>query len=199
MEQFLNWLTGNYVEIIASLLGIIGVWLTAKQIIWCWPVGLFNVILSIYVFFFTKLYADVVLQLFYLVMTLYGWYNWLYGGENKSVLKVSRIRRKEMLILLFISVIFIVITGYLFSHYTDAALPYWDAAVAVWGVIGTYVQAKKFIENWIIWILNDLLCTGIYFYKHLYAFTVLYFIFVLLAVYGYSEWKKDMNKNRSLA
>lgn len=192
--MILDWFFKNWVEVIAAVLGIIGVWLTAKQNIWCWPLGLLNVILSLYVFFVTKLYADVVLQVFYLVMTIYGWYNWLYGGENKTVLKVSHIRKKLLLFLILISVVCIFITGYLFSKYTDAALPYWDATVAVWGVIGTYVQAKKMIENWIIWILNDLLCTGIYFYKHLYAFTALYFIFVLLAVYGYMEWKKDLKK-----
>jgi nicotinamide mononucleotide transporter len=189
-----DWFFENWVEVIAAILGVIGVWLTAKQKIWCWPVGLLNVILSLYVFFVTKLYADVVLQIFYLVMTIYGWYNWRFGGKNNTELKVSQIRSKLMFTLVLISVIFIVFTGYLFSKYTDAALPYWDATVAVWGVIGTYVQAKKMIENWIIWILNDLLCTGIYLYKHLYAFTALYFIFVLLAVYGYMEWKKDLKK-----
>lgn len=192
--MFQDWLIKNWVEVTAAILGIIGVWLTAKQKIWCWPVGLINVILSLYVFFVTKLYADVVLQLFYLVMTIYGWYNWRFGGENKTVLKVSQIKRNLMFFLILISVVFIFITGYLFSRYTDAALPYWDATVAVWGVIGTYVQAKKMIENWIIWILNDLLCTGIYFYKELFAFTVLYFVFSLLAVYGYVEWKKDLKK-----
>ncbi|HNW99676.1 MAG TPA: nicotinamide riboside transporter PnuC [Bacteroidales bacterium] len=194
MELFYEWLIGNYIEIIASLLGIFGVWLTTKQKVWCWPIGLLNVILSLYVFLVSKLYADVVLQIFYIILTLYGWYNWLYGGENKTVLKVSRIKRSMMLFLILISFFCIFITGYIFSNYTDAALPYWDATVAVWGVIGTFVQAKKYIENWIIWIINDLLCTGIYFYKHLFAFTALYFVFVLLAVYGYIQWKKDLKK-----
>lgn len=194
MQLILEWFTKNYVEIIASVLGLWGVWLTTRQNIWCWPVGLVNVILSLYVFFVSKLYADVILQIFYLVMTIYGWYNWLYGGENKSVLKVTRIKKNIMIALIITSIFLIAATGYLFSTYTDAALPYWDATVAVWGVIGTYVQAKKYIENWIIWILNDLLCTGIYFYKDLYAFTALYFIFTLLAIYGYYQWRKDLKK-----
>jgi len=194
MAIILSWISENYIEIIASLLGLWGVWLSTQQNIWCWPIGLLNVLLSLYVFFSSKLYADVALQIFYFVMTLYGWYNWLYGGENKTALKVTRIKQKLIIILIITSVFFIFIIGYIFSKYTDAALPYWDATVAVWGVIGTYIQAKKYIENWIIWILTDLLCTGIYFYKELYAFTALYFIFAILAVYGYVEWKKDLKK-----
>lgn len=199
MTVISDWLTANYIEFIAALLGIFGVWLTTKQNIWCWFVGLLNVILSLYVFFVSKLYADVVLQVFYLVMTVYGWYNWLYGGKNKTELKVSRIKRRTMILLCIISAVFISGAGYLFSNYTDAALPYWDATVAVWGVIGTYVQAKKFIESWIIWMLTDLLCTGIYFYKGLYAFTALYFIFIILSVYGYIEWNKDLKKAEQTA
>jgi nicotinamide mononucleotide transporter len=189
-----NWIIENYIEIIASVLGLWGVWLTTKQKIWCWPIGLLNVILSLYVFLVSKLYADVILQMFYIVLTIYGWYNWLHGGENKSELNVSRIKRTDMLILFIVGMITAFITGYLFKTYTDAALPYWDGTVAVWGIIGTFVQAKKFIENWIIWIISDLLCTGIYVYKGLYAFTGLYFCFAVLAVYGYYSWKKDLSK-----
>jgi nicotinamide mononucleotide transporter len=192
MEVFSLWISENYIEVIATILGIAGVWMSTRQNVWCWPVGLLNVVLSLYVFFVSKLYADVVLQIFYFVITLYGWYNWLYGGEHKSALKVSRISTNLLLKLLFAGGIAIIITGYIFRKYTDAALPYWDSTVAVWGVIGTFAQAKKYIENWIIWILTDILCTGIYFYKELFAFTGLYFIFTLLAIYGYYQWKKDL-------
>lgn len=194
MTIIFNWLAKNYIEIVATVLGIVGVWFSTKQNIWFWPLGLINVILSLYVFFATKLYADVVLQVFYLVMTIYGWYNWLYGGTNKTELKVSRIKQRTLIILILISTDTIIIAGYLFSTYTDAALPYWDSTIAIWGIITTYMEAKKYIENWLFWINTDLLCTGIYFYKGLYAFTALYFVFVILAIYGYIEWKKDLKK-----
>lgn len=199
MNQIQDWITANYIEVIASILGVLGVWLSTKQNVWCWPVGLINVILSLYVFFNSKLYADVILQVFYLFLTLYGWYNWLYGGVNKTVLKVSRISKKLFLITFIFGNIAVVIAGYLFSKYTDAALPYWDSTVAVWGIIGTFVQARKYIENWIIWIITDLLGTGIYFYKELYAFTALFFVFTILAIYGYYQWKKDLQADLSNA
>lgn len=191
MSVIIAWICTNYIEILAALLGIVGVWLTTRQLIWCWPVGLLNVLLSIYVFFVSRLYADVILQAFYLVMTFYGWYNWSYGGRGKTTLHVSRIKPGLLLALVLISAVATAITGYLFSTYTNAALPYWDAGVAVWGVLCTWLQAKKILENWIIWIITDLVCTGIYFYKELYAFTGLYFFFAVLAAYGYYAWRKD--------
>lgn len=193
----MSWIQANYIEIIAAILGIVGVWLTTKQIIWCWPVGLLNVILSIIVFYNSKLYADVTLQVFYLIMTLYGWYNWIWGGVSKNHLPVSKVRSTELIIMLITGTISFIIVGWLFSKYTDAALPYIDSFVAVWGVIATYAMAKKILENWTMWIIIDSVCVGIYFYKELYAFTVLYFIFVILAVYGFVEWKKELKKKLS--
>lgn len=190
----MNWITENYIEIIASLLGIAGVYLTAKQKIWCWPVGLINVVLSLYVFFVAKLYADVILQIFYLVMTLYGWYNWVFGGNKKFSLPVRKILRNEFVIMLFLGFGLSFVAGYIFSNYTDAAFPYWDSQLTVWGIIATYAMAKKIIEHWLMWIIIDINCTVLYFIKHLYAFAPLYFIFTLLAVYGYFIWKKDLIK-----
>lgn len=194
MAEILSWLATHYIEVIAAVLGILGVWLTTRQVIWCWPVGLLNVLLSIYVFFMSRLYADVILQIFYLVMTFYGWYNWSYGGRNRGTLHVSRIGPVVLLVLTVSSAIVTAATGYLFSRYTDAALPYWDAGVAVWGVICTWMQARKMLENWVFWIITDVVCTGIYYYKEMYAFSGLYFFFAVLAVYGFYAWRKDYLK-----
>jgi nicotinamide mononucleotide transporter len=191
MPQILLWLSQNYIEVIGAFTGIIGVWLTARQIIWCWPIALINVVIYIYVFFVSKLYADFGLQLFYFFMTLYGWYNWHYGGTDNHILLISRITLKKFLIYFLIGMPAVFITGYLLKNYSDAAYPYWDSFVSVWGIIGTYMMAKKIIEHWILWIIVDFTCVGIYFYKGLYATTVLYFIFIILAVYGLSNWKKD--------
>jgi nicotinamide mononucleotide transporter len=188
----MNWILDNYIEIIAALLGIAGVYLTVRQSIWCWPVGLINVILSLVVFFTSKLYADVVLQLFYLVMTLYGWYFWIYGGKRKYELPIRSITERELFVMLFVGFGASAITGFVFANYTDAAFPYWDSVLMVWGIIATWAMARKIIEHWIMWIIIDLNCTALYFFKQLYAFSPLYFIFTVLAVYGYITWKKEM-------
>jgi nicotinamide mononucleotide transporter len=82
--------------------------------------------------------------------------------------------------------------GFAFANYTNAAFPYWDSVLMVWGIIATYAMAKKIIEHWIMWIIIDLNCTVLYFCKNLYAFSPLYFIFTVLAIYGYFAWKKEM-------
>jgi len=193
----MNWITENYIEILAAILGIAGVYLTTKQKIWCWPIGLANVILSMYVFFVSKLYADVLLQLFYLVMTLYGWYYWMFGGENKNKLPVRKIRPKELSIFLVLGFVCSYIVGYLFATYTDASFPYWDSLLTVWGIIATYAMGRKIIDHWLMWIVIDLNCTALYFIKELYAFAPLYFIFTLLAIYGYFTWKKELIKQQT--
>jgi nicotinamide mononucleotide transporter len=199
MHLVLQWIYEHYLEILGFVFGILGVFLTAKQNIWCWPVGLANVILCLFVFLFAKLYADVILQIFYLVMTIYGWYEWLHGGEKKTVLKIRRIRIHETLILLAIGAAGTAVAGYLFSRYTDAALPYWDSLVAVWGVIGTWAMARKILEHWVMWIIVDLICSILYAYKEIYLFSALYFVFVILAVYGLIRWKKDFTAQTSSA
>ena len=96
----------------------------------------------------SRLYADVLLQIFYIIITIFGWYYWLYGGENKSKRKISNIRRKEYILLIVLALLSGWLIGYLFSKYTNAALPYWDAFSFTGGVVGTYFLAKKYIENW---------------------------------------------------
>jgi nicotinamide mononucleotide transporter len=190
MPQILLWLSLNYIEVIGALTGIIGVWLTARQIIWCWPIALINVVIYTYVFYISKLYADFGLQLFYFFMTIYGWYNWLYGSKDHHELPISSITLKALFFFFLIGMPSVFIVGYLLKNYSDASYPYWDSFVGVWGIIGTYLMAKKIIEHWILWIIVDIICVGIYFFKGLYATTILYFIFAILAFYGLSNWRK---------
>ncbi len=182
----------NIIELIATVVSIIGVWLTARQIIWCWPVSLLGLIFQLYIFSSSGLYMQSFLQFFYMGVTFYGWYNWLYGGENKSALKVKRIRAKNAALYLLAGIISAFIIGILFENFTDDPLPWLDSATSVCGIIATLLMAKKIIENWLIWILNDIVVSGMCYYQELYIFAFLYFIFIILAIYGYSEWKKEM-------
>ncbi len=190
--QMIDWILSHWIEIIASVLGIAGVWLTTRQNIWCWPVGLLNVSLSMLVFFSAKLYYDFILQIFYFILTLYGWYHWAYGKKTGSVLPVSRIPSKLLIFSLATVVISVIVLGRIAILYTDASLPYWDAFTTAAGIVVTFWMGRKYIEHWIAWIVIDLVCTGIYVIKELYAFSVLYFIFAILAVSGYVKWKNDL-------
>jgi len=191
-------LTLTFTEALAATTGLVGVWLTTKQNIWCWPIALISIIASLFVFFSEKLYQDALLQVFYFALTIYGWYNWLHGGNNHQVLSISRISKKQLIVYLFILIVSVLSLSYIFKNYTDAALPFWDSISLAGGIIGTIWMAKKWIEHWLLWIVVDIICTGIYLYKGLTFFTIQFFIFTLLAIYGYYTWKTQMQSNASL-
>lgn len=194
MHEILSWFVIHYIEVFATITGIIGVYLTARQNIWCWPIGLINVGLSIYVYFDSKLYADMVLQFFYLEMTVYGWYFWVFGGKKKYELEVRNITKTEIIVFSILIVILSFISGFLFRNFTNAAFPYWDSLLLVGGIIATYAMAKKIIQHWMMWIILDINAAILYFIKDLYSFTALYFLFTILAIIGHFQWKKDMHK-----
>lgn len=179
-------------EGIAATTGLLGVWLTAKQNILCWPVALISIVTSLIVFYATKLYPDAILQIFYLVLTIYGWYTWKSGSKDGIKKKIGRIKLPYMFAYMGISIALVQASTYYFYHHTDAALPFWDSISLVWGIIGTLWMAKKWIEHWIVWIIVDLMCVGIYIYKDLYFFAGQFIIFTGLAIYGFMEWRKEL-------
>lgn len=180
----------NWTEIVATVFGLTCVWFTVRQNIWCWPTGLVQVVLYIFVFYEAKLYSDLILQFVYIVLQFYGWYYWLHGDKQKTSLAVTRLPRR---VVVFWAMAGICITGgwgYLMDKYSDAAVPYWDGFIAVVSLIAQWLLAKKKLESWMFWIAVDIVAIGVYFYKQLYFTTGLYIIFLFLAIIGFLEWHK---------
>jgi len=182
----------NYYELFAVIFGFIAVYFNTQENVWGWPTGIIGVVLSGIVFLEAKLYSDLVLHIIYVVLGFYGWYEWLYGGKNNSVLKVTTLGRNLLIILAITGAVGTVIIGYLFDTYTDADLAYWDAFTTSFSLVGQYMLARKKIENWILWIIVDAVASGIYIYKELYLLALLYFLYLGLATYGYLNWKKSL-------
>jgi nicotinamide mononucleotide transporter len=182
----------NTWEIIGATLGLISVWLTVRQNIWCWPTGLVMVALYAVVFFQAKLYADAGLQFVYIGLQIYGWYEWLYGGKDRGQLDVARITLRLGLVLGVVAVVATALMGYGLATRTDAALPYWDSTATVLSLVAQWMLARKLIESWFVWIAVDLLSIGIYMAKGLYPTTVLYAAFLVLAALGWIEWRKTL-------
>lgn len=182
----------NRLEIIGTILGLVSVWLTVKQNIWCWPTGIVMVALYAVIFFRAKLYADAGLQVVYFVLQIYGWYEWLYGGKDRGGLEVTRITLRLGVWLAVVAAAATALMGYLLATKTDAALPYWDSTATVLSLIAQWMLAKKFIENWFVWIMVDVLSIGIYTAKELYPTLALYAAFLVLAVLGWIEWRKSL-------
>ena len=183
----------SWLELAGTLFGILGVWLTIKQNIFCFPAGIINVGMYAVLFFQSKLYSDAALQIIYIILLVYGWMQW----KTKQQQKELPVTKTEQPLLILIAVLGIGATfllgTFLYSK-TDAALPYFDALTTVMSLIAQWMIARKKIENWIIWIVADVIYVGMYIYKELYLTSGLYFIFILLAVKGYVEWKKSLNQ-----
>lgn len=182
----------NPIEITASVFGFICVFLAIRQSIWNFPVAIASTVLYVFIFFDAKLYSDTILQLFFIAFQVYGWYNWLYGGENKTELSVTNNPMSENLVWLLIGAAGSVFTGFIMISYTDASFPFLDSIVLVFSLIAQWMMSVKKIENWILWIGIDALAIGIYYAKGLYSTSILYFLFLILATLGYFQWKKTL-------
>lgn len=186
----------NYIELFALIFGVLSVWFNTKEIVWGWPTGIVGTVLSGILFFESRLYSDLVLHIFYVILGFYGWYEWLYGGRNKQELKVSTLSRTRLLFLMVLGIIGMGGFGYFFDNYTDADLAYWDAFTTSFSFVGTYMLARKKIENWLLWIVVDAVAAGIYLYKELFLLSLLYFLYLGLATYGFINWRKSMRQEQ---
>ena len=179
-------------EVAGVLFGIVAVWLTTRQNVWCWPTGLVNVALFTIVFYQARLYADMGLQLVYVVLCLYGWHQWLRGGPGHGALPVSRTPRRVLVFLAALGAAGAALLGATLHHHTDASLPFWDSSTASFSLVAQWMQARKWIENWIVWLAVDVVYVGMYVYKRLYPTAGLYAVFIVLAVLGLREWRRSL-------
>ena len=181
----------NPVEIAATIFGLLCVWLTVKQNIWCWPTGLVMVVLYISIFYEAKLYSDVILQVFYIFVQFYGWYYWLHGGKNRSEVPVTKMTKTALTVWTLIGIVGTLGWGYFMNRFTDASIPYGDAFTTVISIVAQWLMAKKVLESWWYWIAVDVVAVGVYFVKGLYLTTGLYAVFLGLAIAGYIAWRKS--------
>lgn len=179
------------IEVIAALFGFICVVLTLRQNIWCWPTGLVQVTLYIWVFYKARLYSDMGLHAVYVAMSVFGWWNWLHGGMDRGKLMVQRLTAAGTILWLGTAVAGTAGLGAAMSAWTDASLPYWDAATTVLSLIAQWLMAKKVLESWLYWITVDVLAVGIYAVKGLYPSSLLYAAFLVLASMGFLAWYRS--------
>lgn len=188
----------NWIEAIATVFGIICVWLTIRRNIWCWPTGLVQVILYIYIFFGAKLYSDMILHVIYVFMQIYGWYYWLHGGKNKAEIPISLLIKMTYVWVAAVA-LGTVVLGFLMGRFTDAAVPYPDAFTTVASLIAQWLMTRKKLESWYFWIAVDIVAIGVYWYKQLYITTGLYTVFLVLATIGFFEWRKAFRMDSAAA
>lgn len=186
--------SSSALEIAATVTGLLCVWLTARENIWAWPIGLVNVVCFFYMFWEVKLYADMTLQVLFFILSVYGWLIWL---TKRGTAKVRPTKRIDPRLTGFLLVFLLAVTwawGTFLKTYTDASIPYADAFIATLSVIAQYLLSYKVLENWYAWIAVDILSVAMYLYKGLDAVACLYLIFLGIAVMGFISWKKQWNQ-----
>jgi len=195
--QYNNYPTYEIVlEITAVIFGLLSVWFAKKDTILVFPTGLINT--SIYVFLLWKwsLLGDMMINAYYFVMSIYGWYHWTRKNGDEVAYPISKISKQEIKwsVLIFTLTILFVVAVYLFFNKFTHWTSYLDTFVTGIFFVGMWLMARRKIENWLFWIVGDLVSIPLYFAKG-YTFTSLqYLIFTIIAIFGYLEWKKVLQR-----
>lgn len=192
MSAFATWFAAHGLELTAVLFGIVSVLLSVQQNIWSWPTALVNVALSFALFYKSGLYSDMGLQVIYFALSIYGWYQWLYGGVGKTELRVSRATAQIAGVLVGIGVVFWIALARITARLPGVALPYLDAALVTGSLAAQWMMTRKLLENWALWIALDVVYVGMFIYKGLYFLAANYAVYLALAVMGHRAWKRSL-------
>ena len=193
MNTIITYIHTNWIEIVGAILSLIYLDLSIKAKVSLWFYGIVSSLFYIVVFFQTKFYADMSLQFYYVFISIYGWLNWKRGKpESKEELTTTQLTKKLTLILILVTFLVYIVYYLILSKFTDSTIPKADSLVGAFSIVGTWMLARKLIENWLVWIIADGLCVGLYIYKGLYPTTILFVIYTIMAVVGYFQWKKQM-------
>ncbi|MBL7967518.1 MAG: nicotinamide mononucleotide transporter [Prolixibacteraceae bacterium] len=196
MEIIIKWLSGNYIELLGAILGVVYIYFSIRQSILTWPVGLLTSVLYVWVFFSSKLYADMGLQLYYVAISIYGWYEWLRGDQQTHTrpIIISRLSLKLGVILASVSSVIFLLIWLILKNYTDSPVPVADSLATSLSIVATWMLARKILEHWLVWIFVDAFSIGLFLYKDLWPTVLLFAVYTLIAFFGYREWKKEFNR-----
>jgi len=182
-----NW---SIIETAAVMFSIIYVILIAKENIWCWAAAAISIILYIYICYNANLLAETGLQIFYLIMAILGYYNW---KKNDSELVICSWNSYKHILIIILGTLLTFIMGYYFTTYSSASIPILDSFTTTFSIIATYMVIKKVLENWIYWIVIDIVSVYIYFSRELHLTSFLFIIYTIIAIIGYFRWLHKRN------
>lgn len=180
----------GWIEAAATLFGLLCVWLTVRQNILCWPAGLVQVLLFIYIFYRVRLYSDLILHVIYVLLQIYGWHHWLHGGRGRDALPVTSLPRTSLAAWVGGTLAATLLWGGIMARFTDAAAPFPDAFTTAASLAAQWLMAKKRLESWLFWIAVDVVAIGVYLYKDLLMTSGLYALFLCMATLGFFQWRK---------
>lgn len=198
MMELANFWTGVYqnllntgiTEFIAVIFGLLSVWYARKENVWVYPTGIINVLIYVYLCFHAGLYADMGINAFYFLMSVYGWYRWTRKDKESHHLPISIMNRYQWIYAVVAMIAFFFILRYVLIQYTDSTVPEFDSFTTALFIVAMWLMAVKKVENWIFWIIGDALVIPLFAYKGLVFTGFQYIVFLVLAIMGLIEWRK---------
>ena len=184
-----NYLVANWLEIAGFVTTLVGIWLTTRRLLICWPVVLAADVIYLFVFYQARLFSDALLQIFFVAFTLYGWWHWWRGVRKEGSVRVVPLSLRGWIAGAVAGAIGAVLLGWLMVR-VGAALPHLDAALTSYSLVASWWGARKHTANWWLWIAVDLVYIGEYIYKDLNMTALLYAGLVVLAVLGLRDWRR---------
>ena len=198
----------SYIELIGTAFGLLAVYWASRENIWTWPASLINVAALFVLFYQINLYADMFLQIYFFVVSLYGWYNWQHSDIAEKPLPITTMNNNQILRYAVALVIGTVAIGYLMSQihlyfpttFTEpAGFPYADAFTTTASILAMILLSQKKMENWLLWISVDVVAVILYYMKGVLFLSVEYIIFLIICIFGYINWQKEYDKNSVIA
>lgn len=186
----------TWLEAIAVVFGLLSVWYSKNRDILVFPTGIVSTVIFVYICFPAKLYADMAINVYYTVMSIYGWVVWTRKGQGEDHLPVTYNSKGENLLTVIFFFAAFLFWYYVLKHHTDSDVPVWDSLTTAIFIVGMWLMAKKKVENWVAWIIGDLISIPLYFYKGLILASAQFLVFTALAVMGLVAWVNDVNEQK---
>jgi nicotinamide mononucleotide transporter len=193
------WLGEHWFELVAAAVSTLDVWLATRRSMISWPVTILASLLYGEQFRESRLYSDMLLQGIFVLFAVYGWWHWARGVRAEGMVRVERPRAVELMRDAALGMAASVLLGWWMRGHTDASLPWLDAALTGASLVGTWWGARKYLANWWLWIVVDVIYVGEYLYKHLILTGGLYAVFVLLAMLGLRDWRRAQQRQEAAA
>jgi nicotinamide mononucleotide transporter len=197
-DALTGYLATNWIEILGVITCVVSTWLTARRRISCWPIGLISDVAYIVVFYQSRLYASALLTIGCLPLAFYGWWYWSRGFREEGEVRIVRQPRSSLWIGLLLGVLGSIVLG-VWMQRIHAALPYLDAALTSFSVVGTWWEMRKYISNWWLWIAVNVIYVGEFVSQHLLMTALLYIGLILLSVFGIREWRRAARTSEAAA
>jgi nicotinamide mononucleotide transporter len=181
----------TWIEVLGFVTGAVSVAFAVRESAWNWPVGIANNVFFFILFWKAKLYADALLQVVYVIISIYGWWNWLRGGVSHSKLPITKTGLRTGLVLLLATVLASAVMTAVLRRFTDSQVPLWDGVTTALSLTAQYMLSRKLLENWWVWMTADIIYILLYCYKSLYLTGFLYALFFAMCIVGYVGWRKS--------